>query len=919
MSVLVETALLGGGETSQGVQEIHVVMHPISAGIQRRRRRKLSHHHSTHHGHHNHHHGGVRTVELRRGRGGFGFTISGQRPCILSCIVPGSPAERAGLRPGDHLISVNCKSVARAPHDDVVRLVGASAPLLTLKVAETYYFSPSSDTSASDTEVVSPVASSSSSDADDGEIREKSLRNDGLVKICGAIGGRIPPPDRSYIRPRPPRLRHIHKPRTRSSGGARTSGGGGRSPSAARGISSAQSTPARAARVVQDLKTGAMFQEMVTLWGQQNETQDLCLDLPVPPSILMPPPAAIPGRPPLRKDRKERKERRCGAVSIPRHRERLTSMPYALLENEVDAQNEGLEGADVGGSGLNVDLSRKGEAINSQAPLYKAVVGYLGSIEMPEEGRRMQVVRGCIRRMRAERRAHAVVLLSVRSGRRRRRCVEVSSASGNTLASYPADRIAALCACADARFFGLVVTTSPAAAEGDRNLLHPPSLPLTGRSSCHVFAVEPGLRPHNSHAAHARAFGIGCSGECVAFPDSAIPVLQAIASICGGSVSKGNNSGTASGTDDIDSPGMPNRRRKTRGENNRTSLGDLLLFVDPGVPPALASVTPSLSSGGGRHPSSTSSNSDSGIGFRDDRGAMALDVSDREAAAPHASRQANSSLSCPCASGGRLTVRAMPDPVIVSKCQFPDMSDSNVKEEEGAKECSETWVVESSVCLVGPIPKPSSSSSLSSFGHRPLQPSEAVIDDPLLSYKLSPKVYGLPAPPTVSDRVKSPVSARDERRRRRRMKSAREQGMTHSLEDIKGRGILQFEGTDRESLLNRVGQGSLECISDWSIASKNTPAHPNISGHGGGLWGSLQDLRCLESSPMASRHQFMCQNETTERNSQEGDGCMSDLEQLVSHLYIFVIFFSASFPVVLYGNIAYKPLTLLINSDTHNL
>ncbi|XP_071448992.1 regulator of G-protein signaling loco isoform X2 [Hetaerina americana] len=891
MSVFVENTLLLGGVPLHRVLQTQQAMHPISTGVQRRRRRKLTHHHSNHHGHHSHHHGGVRTVELRRGRGGFGFTISGQRPCILSCIVAGSPAERAGLRPGDHLVSVNGRGVARAPHDDVVRLVGASAPLLTLKVAETYYFSPSSDTTASDTEAASPVASSSSSDGDDGELREKSHRNEGLVKICGAMGGRIPPPDRSYARPRPPRLRHLHKSRTRSSGGVRIPGGG-RSPSAARGVSSAQTTPARAARVVQDLRTGAMFQEMATIWGQQTESQDHCLGLPIPPSILMPPPVIIPNRPPLRKERKERKERRSAgaALAVPRHRERLPVMPYASLANRTDIQNEGLDGDEVRGEGLNGDVVRKAEAILSPSPIYKAVVGYLGSIEMPEEGRRMQVVRGCIRRMRAERRAHAVVLLSVRSGRRRRRCVEVMSASGNTLASYPASRIAALCACGDARFFGLVVTTSPASLDGDHNISHPPSLPLTGRSSCHVFAVEPGLRPHEAHAAHACAFGINCNAGCLAFPDSAIPVLQSIATICGGSISKGNHSGTASGTDDLDSPGVPNRRRKARAENVRASLGDLLLFVDPSVPPALASVTPSLSSGGGRHPSSTSSNSDSGIGFRDDRGAMALDVSDREVAIPHLSHQGNTPPSCPCASGGRLTVRAMPDPVIVNKCQYPDRTDKE-GESAGTKECTESWVSNPNSSLATPLPKPSSSSSLSSFGHRPAQPPDSVvIEDPVLSYKLSPKVYGLPVPLSINDGVRSPVSGaagrEERRRRRRRMKSSREQGISHSLEDIKPLGSAHFEESNQESLISRVGQGSMECVSDWSIASKvTTPAHlnhMNVSGSGGGLWGSLQDLRCLENSPSASHRQFLSPAEVgVDRTAEEeGDGCMSDLEQL---------------------------------------
>ncbi|XP_046749277.1 regulator of G-protein signaling loco isoform X3 [Diprion similis] len=87
---------------------------------------------------------GVRVVELLRGSKGFGFTISGQQPCILSCIVQGSPAENAGLRAGDYLVAVNGHSVSKIPHDDVVRLIGNSKGLLRLQIAENYY-SDSSD------------------------------------------------------------------------------------------------------------------------------------------------------------------------------------------------------------------------------------------------------------------------------------------------------------------------------------------------------------------------------------------------------------------------------------------------------------------------------------------------------------------------------------------------------------------------------------------------------------------------------------------------------------------------------------------------------------------------------------------------------------------------------------------------------
>ncbi|KAF0773017.1 regulator of G-protein signaling loco [Aphis craccivora] len=87
---------------------------------------------------------GVRMVEVKRGKNGFGFTISGQQPCILSCIVPGSPADQAGLRAGDYLVAVSNHNVSKLLHDDVVQLIGGCQSALRLQIAENYY-SDSSD------------------------------------------------------------------------------------------------------------------------------------------------------------------------------------------------------------------------------------------------------------------------------------------------------------------------------------------------------------------------------------------------------------------------------------------------------------------------------------------------------------------------------------------------------------------------------------------------------------------------------------------------------------------------------------------------------------------------------------------------------------------------------------------------------
>lgn len=85
------------------------------------------------------------SVEISRGEHGFGFTISGQQPCILSCIVPNSPADAAGLRSGDFLISVNGLNVSKLPHESIVQLIGSTAGTIRLAIAENYYSSDSSD------------------------------------------------------------------------------------------------------------------------------------------------------------------------------------------------------------------------------------------------------------------------------------------------------------------------------------------------------------------------------------------------------------------------------------------------------------------------------------------------------------------------------------------------------------------------------------------------------------------------------------------------------------------------------------------------------------------------------------------------------------------------------------------------------
>jgi len=78
----------------------------------------------------------IRTVALSRSRSGFGFTITGELPCRLGGVVPGSAADCAGLQSGDRLIGINGQDVSVLSHDEVVRRIGSCRNILRLNVAE---------------------------------------------------------------------------------------------------------------------------------------------------------------------------------------------------------------------------------------------------------------------------------------------------------------------------------------------------------------------------------------------------------------------------------------------------------------------------------------------------------------------------------------------------------------------------------------------------------------------------------------------------------------------------------------------------------------------------------------------------------------------------------------------------------------
>lgn len=78
----------------------------------------------------------VRSVEVARGRAGYGFTLAGQAPCVLSCVMRGSPADFVGLRAGDEILAINEINVKKASHEDVVKLIGKCSGVLRMVVGD---------------------------------------------------------------------------------------------------------------------------------------------------------------------------------------------------------------------------------------------------------------------------------------------------------------------------------------------------------------------------------------------------------------------------------------------------------------------------------------------------------------------------------------------------------------------------------------------------------------------------------------------------------------------------------------------------------------------------------------------------------------------------------------------------------------
>lgn len=453
---------------------------------------------------------GIRTVEVTRGQNGFGFTISGQQPCILSCIVTNSPADNAGLRAGDFLISVNGLNVSKLPHDSVVQLIGNASGTIKMAIAENYY------SDSSDEELINSI----------------SLMQRAQIKQPQKVRSHRP-------------LRCLNKSINDSS------------------FVNSSPVPVVAQKI--------------------ND----CRDISNVSAIV------------------------------------YKASPSKIVHNSP-AEN----------MNKNSESHMSSEDLDKGILEYHAFVGYMGTIEMPKHiiaSSKLQTLRGCVRRLRQEKRTPAIVLMTIQPT-----FLTLRNEHNKILAKYPASRLSYVNSSSekDKRFFGLVTSAIYANGEvcevninDDIDLAQNGDSPsktecvmnndiITVSNSCHIFMIDTKLIDHNKHIEKASAFNIICTRDmianiCLEFPNTSEYIVNLIQSMYNLNMCSEN--------------GIPSEITKTKKIINANgNVNEIIRNVRHDVNPIddphhngnefdANSPQPSNHS-----EVTTSSNSDSGIGFHND-------------------------------------------------------------------------------------------------------------------------------------------------------------------------------------------------------------------------------------------------------------------------------------------------------------
>ena len=428
------------------------------------RRRKKQHSH------------GLKTVEINRGRNGYGFTISGQHPCVLSCIVGGSPADKIGLKMGDLLMAVNNRDVSQASHDDVVRLIGSSRGVLVLQIAETFNSSESSDE-----ELQMRPKSKYPNRARMRSVGSKRSVDDTALYSQAKLQqqSRKDPIEQARLRALSPgrELERRHQEKY-----------------------SRQHHDMRAMGIENvDPGTGALHS---MLSSKRMSSSD----------------GIIRYRSPNTKHTIITREARLG---LTKSQSQSGSMqpPLSGMGRGKEFSGHGHWMPEPRISLFEDDLTENSFLL---ADYMRVIVGYMGTIGMAGDCRndssQLQLIQRSVQRLKVERKMTTMVLMELAANG-----VRLINNMGSTAAMYASEHINYFDVdSADARIFVITTVHVEHADNSDSQV---------SDSSCHVFKINAELCSHNLHVHKVRNFGIHCTvhpdtGQCMEFPSSAIPIVR---------------------------------------------------------------------------------------------------------------------------------------------------------------------------------------------------------------------------------------------------------------------------------------------------------------------------------------------------------------------------------------------------------
>ena len=389
----------------------------------------------------------IRTVGLHRKPEGFGFTLSSQGPCVLSCILAGSPAHRAGLKPGDQIIEVNGTSVEQTAHEQVVKLIASSPDgMVRLGIRKR------------------------------AEIQRQSMNEDKMNSKNS---------EEAVIK---------------------------------------DTILNRVDKVVEELRTGQLFGDSLTLRqtlsnGKFISEEEVVSDEELKASFCesMRSESSVPGSSPGQSYSSSRRssEGDVASISSSPKLSRLLYPTMTPLKSHVQA---------------DIDLE----------PELRSIVGYLGSIELPAASSlpaaSLTAIRNCVRRLRAQQKVHVFFVMEISLIG-----IKLVDNEKRTIVTYPLKSLAFTGLCSDdKRVFGIVTRKTNEADKVNNQQSnwhaqnnHKIDMQSTVNCSCHVFSVNPELRPHEAHLCVAEKYGIQCTprngeGGCVEFPGSSSTILKTI-------------------------------------------------------------------------------------------------------------------------------------------------------------------------------------------------------------------------------------------------------------------------------------------------------------------------------------------------------------------------------------------------------